>query len=215
MTRPRIAVVTMHFGELPYARHSAAINAQYCRRHGYDFHITAPDDPPLADRALIWYKVRRMADILPRCDFALWMDADAWFHDHDKRIEQLLDEHMPPECLFLIGTDRRDKDFSWSDQGTNVGVYVARNTPVAQAIFEEWWNVPIYDRRVAYAWPLDQLGWEWHIRPRWYDGGRIKVIDYHHLNGADGTFIRHLAGESNDRRSEVLGHVRAELAVDL
>jgi hypothetical protein len=201
----KIAVVTLHHGDLPHFPYSARINRTYCERHGYEWVVAAPSDPP-RDRHLNWSKVRCTADLLARRQHAyvLFVDADAWFYDQAQTLEQLITSHMPPGTLMMFGTDRRDKDFAWSDKDANAGVFIVRNTPLARHVMEEWWHVAVYDKRTCNDWPLEQRAFNWHIRPRWQAEGRIRVIPYHHLNGRDGTFIRHAVGESQEARVSIL-----------
>jgi len=150
----KIAVLTTQWGNLPYFPYSSRINAAYCRRYGYEFLIESPRDDWIGDRNPIWCKVLRAAQHLPENDYLLFLDADAWFHDHSKSIEQFIAEQFDSRTLMVLGTDRTSREFAWSDEDANTGVWVVRNTPLMQHILWEWWYVPIYDPRCAHDWPI-------------------------------------------------------------
>jgi hypothetical protein len=79
-------------------------------------------------------------------------------------------------------------------------VFIVRNHPLARHILEEWWHVPHYDHELAHCWPVDQAGLNRYIVPRWKGDGRIRIVDYHFLNGHDGTFVRHAMGLPMEER---------------
>eukprot|EP00913_Durusdinium_trenchii_P033268 g31144.t2 len=83
MTRAaRIGIVTMHSPEImSYANTTSLVNQEYAERHGYGFHILNHTD----------------------YDFAFWIDADAMFYDHSRRIEDVLQVQDPTDgATFLI-----------------------------------------------------------------------------------------------------------------
>jgi len=193
----QITVTTLRFGEVPYFDYSAKINRQYCERHGYRLHTI--EVPAQIERHPIWFKVKGVWDLLRSADFVLFLDADAYFIDHEKTIESLIQEHMG-DAAFLAGNDRRDKEFVYSDEDANVGVYIIRNSPEGFGLLNDWWDSPLqYDTESFWRWPLEQLAFNMYIRRGRYSD-RIKVIHYAHLNGRDGTFIRHLMRVSDEER---------------
>ena len=199
----RVGVVTLQFGDLPYFGHSSAINRIYCERHGYEFEVVTPRLAP-DDRTIHWLKVKAVLDALPHYDFVLWMDADAWVHDHTRRLEDQLVPRGAAVTEILIGTNRLNQDVGWGDEGANTGVFLVRNTPLARHILEEWWHVPYHDPETARTWPVDQAGFNRHVLPRWSPTGRVLLIDYRHLNGLDGEFIRHAMGQPLSSRVQLL-----------
>ncbi len=203
-TKSRIAIVSLCYGELRYATFSQMINRAYCERHGYNFIVFGQ----LTDssRHANWSKVRAVGDVLNRLehDYVAFLDADAWYYDHERTMEALIAEHMESNTLMLFGTDRRDKEVTWCDSNANAGVFVVKNTPLSRHIMEEWWHVAVYDRHTRFEWPVEQRAFNNYIRQRWDGEARIKVIPYHFLNGRDGYFIRHAVGESDDVRLTLL-----------
>jgi hypothetical protein len=192
-----ILVATLHFGEIPYASYTKAANSSYCERHGYKFVVIRPYDQ--TERHPIWFKVKGVGDLLPSTEYLLFIDADAYFIDHEQSIESLIERHMR-EATFLIGNDRRDATYAYNDEKANTGVFVVRNRPKAFEILHDWWDVPQHcDPKSLWLWPIEQDAFNTYIRT-----GRhahdIRMIHYQYLNGRDGTFIRHLMGYSDEER---------------
>lgn len=201
-----IVVATLRFGEVPYFNYSAKINRQYCHRHGYSMYTI--EAPPQTERHPIWYKVRGVRELLPSADLVLFMDADAYFVDHEKTLESLIQEHMG-DAAFLVGNDRRDSEYVYSDEDANMGVYLVRNSDEGIGILDDWWNVPlVHGTDTFWQWPLEQTAFNSYVRKGRYSRG-IKVIHYAHMNGRDGKFIRHLIRVSDEDRLLTL---RAEAA---
>lgn len=214
-------LLTLVFGEVPYFRYTEAINREYCDRHGYGFQIARPGCD--VRRSPIWQKVEGVQELLSSTDYVLFIDADAYVHDQAKRIEDLIAEHMG-DAAILLGTDRRDRDFAWSDENANCGVFLVRSCDKAAEILAEWWNVPFASTHQPdwfrpwckqprsrqawlWRWPSEQGPFNAHVRlgpnRRW-----IRTIHYAHLNGTDGTFIRHLIGFTEEERLIILRRLR-------
>lgn len=197
----RITVATLAFGNIPYFAAAERINREYCRLHKYSFEITRPTLQ--CGRALVWCKVTGVSALLPKSDYVLYLDADAYFVDHSKSIESIIKEHMEGAAM-LLGTDRRDRHFAWSDTNANTGVFIVRNCAEAFRILGEWWTAPNrYDGRWLWTWPPDQGAFNYIVR-QLFEEDTIHVIPYQHINGRDGTFIRHLVGMSLPERTETL-----------
>eukprot|EP00913_Durusdinium_trenchii_P033267 g31144.t1 len=105
MTRAaRIGIVTMHSPEImSYANTTSLVNQEYAERHGYGFHILNHTD----------------------YDFAFWIDADAMFYDHSRRIEDVLQVQDPTVELWSqdIWPDyptlhRKEKMDAWAARNT-------------------------------------------------------------------------------------------------
>jgi hypothetical protein len=201
----RLAIVTLRFGDLPYFQYSSAINKAYCQRHAYEFLVFTPHLAP-EDRSIHWMKIKAVLEALPHYDLVLWMDADAWVHDHARRLEDQLNlvRHAQNGTEIVIGTDRLNQEIGWSDGRANTGVFLVRNTALARQILEEWWDVPSYDPETARTWPVDQAAFNRHILPKWSSTGRVVLVDYRHLNGMDGEFIRHPMGQALSYRTHLL-----------
>lgn len=201
MKKSRIIVATLAFGELPYFPFAREINEKYCRAHGYSFEVIASCEDD--NRSSIWGKVSGVRTLLATADFVLFLDADAYFFNQEKSIESLISEHML-DASFVIGTDRRDQEFAWSDFNANTGVFIVKNDNLGQRILDSWWSAPMhFDRRWLWKWPVEQGAFNYIVR-QLFDQRNINVIPYHYINGRDGSFIRHLVGMSNVERVTML-----------
>lgn len=197
-----IHVMTLAYGDVPYATFSIDINSAYCKRHGYAFTVIRPDEPPLSDRDPVWYKVKGVRDGLAGHSHILFLDADAYFFDFERRIEQLIDETMRPDDLVVVGNDAQDREVCWSRDSANTGTFLVRSGAEATALFQEWWDLPLHRPDWGVTWPFEQGGFQRHIFHKYRD--RIHLVPYHHLNGRDGMFIRHLVHMPNGQRRTIL-----------
>jgi hypothetical protein len=196
----KVIVTTLAFGDLPYFSLSNRINRNYCDIHGYEFRVIPPSEEN--GRSQIWLKVSGVATVLRDADFVLFLDADAYFADFSKSLMSLI-ERMG-DAAVLLGSDRRDKTFAWSDRNANTGVFIVRNSEAGFRVLDEWWHAPDrYDRRWLWTWPPEQGAFNYIVRPL-FPEYIIKVIPYIHMNGHDGIFIRHLIGMPNQERVRIL-----------
>jgi hypothetical protein len=192
-----ITVATLAFGDIPYFQYSKQINREYCRVHAYRYEVIRP--PSQIERSPFWYKVEGVKTLLRDAACVLFMDADAFFVDFHKTIEELVSTQMGSASV-LLGTDRRDKNFAWSDENANTGVFLVRNSPTAFEILSDWWRVPIdLNRRWLWGWPPEQGAFNEYIRAGRHSQD-IRIVPYYHVNGLDGTYIRHLVGQSDEMR---------------
>jgi len=87
----KILVLTLATSNITnYSKYTHAINRQYCKKHSYDFisydrHL----DP---SRHPAWSKIKAIHNHIDDYDWIMWIDADAIFLNHNKRIEPLLDD---------------------------------------------------------------------------------------------------------------------------
>jgi Nucleotide-diphospho-sugar transferase len=198
----KIIVATLAFGDLPYFMFSERINRKYCNLYGYDFRVLTQTEEKM-NRSPCWLKVNGVRALLQHADFVLFLDADAYFIDHQKTIESLISEHMD-DAAVLVGTDRRDREFAWSDRNANTGVFVVRNCAEGFAVLREWWDAPIqYDARWLWRWPPEQGAFNYIVIPL-FPSSIIKIIRYDFINGWDGQFVRHLIGVPNNQRLHIL-----------
>jgi hypothetical protein len=76
-----------------------------------------------------WSKIKLLRKYLPSYDYLMWIDADAMFTNHTKRIEELLPFMSDKECM-LICED---------DSGINCGVFLIKNTDAALKLLDDIW----------------------------------------------------------------------------
>lgn len=198
------AVVTLQYGNLPYFPLSAEINRRYCEKHGYTWHV-AGQAADLNGRHPAWSKIPAVIAMLQQpFTFVLFLDADAWFHDHAHSLERFVGYNVHPKTLITAGTDCRDAGYMWSDTDANTGTFLVRNTPLSRHIMTEWWHTADYNTRLRTAWPIEQTAFNQHIRPRWGGRKRIGIIPCRQMGGRDGIYIRHAVGQSTSARVVVL-----------
>lgn len=203
----RIKVVTHMVGELPYFPYSKALNESYCQQHGYEYVI---GNQVLTDRHIVWCKILPVIEELPTADYVLYIDADAFFNERSKRIEDVLLPLLAEDQFMLLATNCIGKNISCQPNEDsriipNAGVYLIKNTPVSRAMMAEWNQIPVDQPEYAFEWPVDQRALADIIAPKYSDYIRILVQNYHKLNGRDGTFIRHMLGTNmNDIKTQVL-----------
>lgn len=120
------AVLTSYTDDYPLGRLTAPVNRAYAERHGYDFveRVRPAWDPAGSARQPMWDKVSLLLELLrglllhragapdapplpcsPTTTHLLWVDADAVVLQHDVRVEDLVERHMPPGIMLLIGED--------------------------------------------------------------------------------------------------------------
>jgi hypothetical protein len=186
-----ITIVTLRFGSKPYFEISARQLERYAARHGYALSVVDGSEVS-DDRDLRWAKVPAVVQALSSgADLALYLDADCLVADESRTIESLLP---------LLGT--RDllvgRDSYWN---ANTGVMLA--TSRAVDILSAWQNVPLSDPETAHTWPVDELGFNRHVWPRF--GSRIAC----HVRRPgtetdliDGPFVKHFANGSPEQKAQ-------------
>ncbi len=190
-----ITVITLLFGNLPYADLTIVNNRKYCKKWGYKFILVKPDSPPLEDRNPIWYKVKRAQHQLLMSDYLLYLDADAYFYNHDKSLEYLID--MLGDSDMLLSTDP-----PWSNINVNTGAWLVRSCLNSHFILQDWWDVPLTHPNLGHTWPIEQAAFNRVVRPA-HTG--IKVVEAAVLNGKGSPedFIRHPCGLPKDMSEKV------------
>lgn len=196
-----VVVTTLLFEHVPYFRYTEAVNRRYCASRGYRFVVSRPDWE--VARSPIWQKVRSVRKLLTEADYVMFLDADAYVHNETLAVETIIRQHMRDGAL-LFGSDRRDRNFGWSNTNANCGVFLVRNCPEAFAILDEWWNIPVdRDRRWLWGFPPEQSAFNLYLRTgRWAPW--IRIIHYAYINGLDGSFIRHIFGIGEEERLSLL-----------
>ncbi|HEX5864891.1 MAG TPA: hypothetical protein VF014_11675 [Casimicrobiaceae bacterium] len=189
-----IALVTLRFGARAYFELSQAQYERYAAHHGYALHVgNGAGLPDERDRR--WGKVPALLAALEAgADLVLYLDADC----------VLVDESLPlTELVPLL--DGRDllvgRDSWWN---ANTGAMLV--TPKARDILEAWHAVPLHDAETAHTWPVDELGFNRHILPRFAD--RIscprRVVGTP-TDLVTGPFVRHcMNGSEAQKRATML-----------
>jgi galactosyl transferase GMA12/MNN10 family len=105
---------------------------KYADRYGYHvFDGSGHYDP---SRPPAWSKIRAVQALLigpERCDWVLWMDADAVIMNSNIRIEDFLPADSSKDMIVV----------SDKNGGYNSGVFLFRNSMWSTQFLEEWWNM--------------------------------------------------------------------------
>ena len=137
---PTIAVVTLNGQAGPgagigLARKSAWMHnisyinkAAYCQRWGYDLII---EDNTIVNktRNVQWSKVPILRKWLPKYQWLLWMDMDAFFMRFDLPLTDMLDNDYD----LVVAKD-------WN--GINTGVFLLRSSPWSFKLLDQMWHAP-------------------------------------------------------------------------
>lgn len=147
-----ICVVMLYTKEIEsYSRLSHEVNQMYCRDHEYDLIVFRRRLSHKQDRAVQWDKVRAVSVIMnenqDKYKYVMWIDSDAVFQDHKKKIEDVI-AMAPDTAELLFSSDvpnihpRRlgikPKSYRW----INTGAFIVKNTPWAREFMTWWWDNP-------------------------------------------------------------------------
>jgi hypothetical protein len=80
-----------------------------------------------------WSKIKILIDLLEKdkdTDWFFWIDADAVFMNHHKRLDQFISND--PSTFFIVGKDCN---------GINVGTFFLKNCPQSLEFLKELWQI--------------------------------------------------------------------------
>lgn len=135
--RSKIALVTLcddNYSEM--ANVSFPVFKAYCEKHGYDFiSYNKPLDP---NRSAHWSKINAVLENIKNYDWIWWLDTDSIIMNHDKRLEEIIDDDYS-----LIFTNNKDYPIPGNDKFVVDGSYISngssfyKNDSVAIKFLEE------------------------------------------------------------------------------
>lgn len=112
-------------------------NSVYCEKHGYTHLATLP---PLPGIHAGFQKPYVLLRNIHRFDYVMWVDVDASFINHDKKIEDIIDTNSDREVWYC------GDPACWH---LNSGVLIFKNSINAINLLWEWWgscpNDPNYE----------------------------------------------------------------------
>lgn len=208
--KPRINVVQYMWGEENRSYEIVRkINERYCRRHGYRY--VCDTRPPGRDRTCHWEKIPALIGAMDDCDYALFLDADAWFFGQEFRIEEIL-LHMLGDRDFLLAADCGSAATCWNPALPNTGVILVRNSEKSREMLREWNGLSDrseYRHLRREKFHEQEALW----RTLWRtDRERFALVeDYYLMNGFRGLFIRHQMATPDEGRLEILRRYGAML----
>jgi len=130
----KIAIAQFWDSRVSYAPFTEKINKTYCEKHGYIHHVI--DDAfhikeQLEDRAPTWFKPWLILDCFEQHqpDYVLFLDADAIVLDHNRKVEEFIDQNYDITCT---------QDYGPSV--INAGVMLLRNTDWVKEFMKTWWD---------------------------------------------------------------------------
>jgi hypothetical protein len=197
------------------------INHQlYCLRHGYDYLF---DATPYPVKSGYDQKLHSIIANLPRSEWLLWMDDDAFFMNHNIALAQFIP--TDPSVDFVFCDSPVDSNGRWTT--INSGVFFCRNTTSTRELLAEalsidistvmtWWKKDMY----GYFTNGDQDKLVYTFATRGLIGNRVLVrpfLDfnarpYHFVESADAFLICHLAGVSS--KDEAIRDLRRRFALN-
>jgi ADP-heptose:LPS heptosyltransferase len=194
----KVTLVTLYNGAFyDLARITAKRMREYARIHGYRFveHKTLLDQ----SRHPAWNKILAVRQAMSSCrtDWIMWLDADAVIMNYDYRVENLI----PEGCDLIFGSDFN---------GLNSAVFLARNCAWCRQFFETIYrlgDVNYIMDRYGPKWEQNTIkhvlnnftGYADHVAL--HPEGKMNALPDAY---ADGDFILHLGGLSQEERFKAL-----------
>ena len=198
---------------------SVLSHAAYTHRHGYDLYIERcyvdGDAYVQADRMSVnLAKPHLILKHLEAHDLVLYLDADTYFRDHDRTLEQYAaDRFEGSSASILVSADCFDETFCWSAKGPNTGVILVKNTQSAVRALETWANA-MHPGEACDESKNELYRSLKHHEQGCFDalmmqdeafGDQVLLLPKDHREGFgsnDGAFITHVVGHYNDDRRQ-------------
>lgn len=194
---------------------TAAANERWCRRMGYAYVRAHVAD--FGNRHPCWMKLRLIAELLPKCDWLFYLDADALVTDPQFDLQNII-RFIEGDRIMAVCEDAN---------GMNAGVLLVRSCAPAQKLIEAVINAP--ESEVPGGW-MDQLseqrtlekginaiGWRYVARfaQRVFNSYLYDLYDgrYNYPQGewCEGDPVLHLPGVDNKTRRKVFSQFIHEL----
>jgi hypothetical protein len=180
-----------NYNTTDYVSLCAAINYEYCEKHGYDFIYFRPyfknkdkielnncvNPESKAPRHASWSKlITTQIALKGDYDYVIYVDSDCIFKDFNKRIESYI--HDPSTNLIFWLNKPYTPD-------PCAGFYIAKVNAATKKIFREWYeiNLPEYDTK---------HDWEQAALVTFYKKHNIAIINELMFLEEEGQFLRHI-----------------------
>ena len=117
----RICVLSVYTPNYDIGYKTDRINRKYCEKNGYDYKVFHTVHPQTCDKHPAWSKIPYIMDVMGAYDYVFWIDSDAFFCNHDKRIEDWI---IPGKdiCMCIDAGDGSDIT------RVNTGAMIVKNT---------------------------------------------------------------------------------------
>jgi hypothetical protein len=179
----------------------AAINANYCKRHGYDFVYYRPylDDPKTSvlnncldphdqsPRHASWSKLlSSLLALREPYDYVIYLDSDCIFKDIYRPIQDFLSPYLDKDVLFLNNRPT-------SETQPCAGFYMCKVSERTSGFISDWYAVSMPEKNTEHPWEqaaLDTL----------YSRYEVGIIDSWMFMEDYGQFIRHICSHDKELR---------------
>jgi hypothetical protein len=183
-----ITILTLQFGARDYFEVSGNLLREYARRHDYGFTISK-GQTFLDSRDLRWSKVPAIINALESSARVLYMDADAVITNPSRSLEAM--EDLLGDSAMLLGEDFQ----RWANTG--IMYFTQRALP----ILKEWNRIPVRHPETANEWPVDELGFNRYILPKYESIIALpKRVDRTDSDFIHGSFFHHFANGTHDEK---------------
>ena len=118
----KICICTYFTPDYTIGYKTEEINREYCEKRGYDFKVIHNIHHTTRNLHPAWSKLPHICDILPDYDYVVWIDADAFFCNHDKKIEDWFTDKD-----VTVGIDPGDYVPGYEFR-VNTGLMIVKNT---------------------------------------------------------------------------------------
>ncbi|KAI9189383.1 hypothetical protein H9P43_000816 [Blastocladiella emersonii ATCC 22665] len=134
--------------QLNFMTMSAVYNTWYALRHGYDYRRVQISSPKGWHGT--WGKIKAIYDALHRYDLVVFLDGDAYMAQPDKSLPFLMERWGFHERASLLLAAEGPNQPHPNENGTNTGVWIARNTPLLKQSLRDIMDCP--EAQGDHAW---------------------------------------------------------------
>lgn len=221
----RIAIIMLNSPNIPNYAHFATMNNYiYSTKHGYDFIVERQPQnvqelwswDPQNQYVLVWYKPEFIKRHLQNYHYVLFVDSDAYFVNHNLKIEDALVSRTQNEKCMIFQEDVWRSDFlpdaSVKDGYICTGLVFVKNCPESFRILDTWINAPHIDPEcVKYKYEHAREQDTIIILKNKYPEFKKQILVLPAKEGIfgqyDSKWIIHLGGIPNDIRSNMIMEV--------
>lgn len=132
----KIVVAQFHTNNVSYAKYTVEVNKKYCEKHGYQYYVekdTKKIINALEGRSITWYKPHLIKDVfisVPDADYVLFLDIDAVITNHEKKIE----DYLQDDASIMMTQD-------YGPSLVNAGVMFVKNDEYSKYFIDNWWSI--------------------------------------------------------------------------
>lgn len=180
-----------------YSSITEQINRQYCNKWNYDFKLY---DTLIPNKWATWSKLEAIKSTLSNYDYIFWIDSDAFFNNHDIKLEQFITSYDMYIC------DDLPNNIPGQHCLVNTGTMLIKNTKYMQDFINIWLN---YDGPYNYQPYHEQTVLDYMIKNNIFNcKTKIKIYSTTTFNSViyefhDNDFIIHMMGLDEQSRINI------------